>query len=338
MPLPNSTAPPNRRDFWLAVLSGLAAASIWGGWPAISRLGMRSELDVFDLTAIRYTVAGLILLPALWRLGLAPAAPANEQPNSSATTEPRVRARTAWPALALLVCGAGAPYLLLAAGGLNFAPAAHFGVIGPSTMLLVTSFFGWLWQGDRFDLPRLGGMSLILAGIGVMGVDGLRGGSVPDGSRVAFGDLLFVLAGLAWAAYTLSARQWRFSALHSIAIVGVGSLALYTPLYLTWHAVFGDGLPALYAKYLSESGHVLFQALFQGVLSAFLALFLYTRAVGVLGAARGAVFAALVPGAATLLAIPLLNEWPGELERLGVLLVTIGMCFALGLIGRVRRG
>jgi drug/metabolite transporter (DMT)-like permease len=61
------------------------------------------------------------------------------------------------------------------------------------------------------------------------------------------------------------------------------------------------------------------------------ALLLYTRAVALLGAARGAVFAALVPSFSLLLAIPLLQEIPTRLQLAGVVLVTVGMVFALGL-------
>jgi drug/metabolite transporter (DMT)-like permease len=70
---------------------------------------------------------------------------------------------------------------------------------------------------------------------------------------------------------------------------------------------------------------------FQGVLSAIVALLFYTRAVAILGAARGAVFAALVPTFSLLLAIPLLGETPTQLQLVGVLLATAGMMFALGL-------
>ncbi|HEY9181967.1 MAG TPA: EamA family transporter, partial [Gammaproteobacteria bacterium] len=61
------------------------------------------------------------------------------------------------------------------------------------------------------------------------------------------------------------------------------------------------------------------------------ALLLYTRAVAILGAARGAVFAALVPTFSLLIAIPLLHELPTHLQLAGVVLVTVGMVFALGL-------
>ena len=50
-----------------------------------------------------------------------------------------------------------------------------------------------------------------------------------------------------------------------------------------------------------------------------------------LGAARGAVFAALVPTFSLLIAIPLLHELPTPLQITGVLFVTAGMVLALGL-------
>ena len=76
---------------------------------------------------------------------------------------------------------------------------------------------------------------------------------------------------------------------------------------------------------------IIIQATFQGFLSGFLALILYTRAVAILGAARGAVFATLVPGVAILLAIPVLDEMPNLLEISGVLAVTAGMVYSLSL-------
>jgi drug/metabolite transporter (DMT)-like permease len=76
---------------------------------------------------------------------------------------------------------------------------------------------------------------------------------------------------------------------------------------------------------------IVIQAVFQGVLSAIVALLFYTRAVAILGAARGAVFAALVPTFSLLIAKPLLKETPTQLQLVGVLFVTAGMVFALGL-------
>jgi drug/metabolite transporter (DMT)-like permease len=63
-----------------------------------------------------------------------------------------------------------------------------------------------------------------------------------------------------------------------------------------------------------------------------LALVLYTRAIVILGSGRSALFAALVPGVAVLLAYPVLGEVPSSHALLGVAVVTLGMAWALGLV------
>src|SRR5256885_4698287 len=50
---------------------GLAAVSIWAGNIVVAGLGLRSSLTPWDITAIRFAVAGLVLLPFLMRRGLA---------------------------------------------------------------------------------------------------------------------------------------------------------------------------------------------------------------------------------------------------------------------------
>src|SRR4030088_1502678 len=52
-------------------LFGLAAVSIWAGNIVVAGLGLRSSLTPWDITAIRFAVAGLVLLPFLMRRGLA---------------------------------------------------------------------------------------------------------------------------------------------------------------------------------------------------------------------------------------------------------------------------
>ena len=51
--------------------------------------------------------------------------------------------------------------------------------------------------------------------------------------------------------------------------------------------------------------------------------------VAALGAARGALFAALVPGLATALALPFLGETPTLPELGGLAIVTVAMAVAL---------
>jgi drug/metabolite transporter (DMT)-like permease len=277
---------------------GSLAALIWAGFPAITKLSMASNaLDAWDVTALRFGIAGLLLLPLFLRR--------------------RLGALRPLPAL-FLACGAGAPYVLLTAGGLAFAPGGHMGVITPSCMLLCSTLGSRLILKEQLNTSRIVGALAIMAGLVTLGWDGLAN----HGDLTWVGDAMFALGGLFWASYTIGSRVWRVEPLHATAVVGVLSMMLYIPGYV-WFA----------GTQLSEAPwrEIVIQAVFQGVLSAIVALLLYTRAVAILGAARGAVFAALVPTFSLLIAIPLLHETPTELQLLGVLFVTAGMIFALGL-------
>ena len=255
-----------------------------------------NALDAWDVTALRFGVAGVLLLPLFARL--------------------RFGALRPLPAL-FLACGAGAPYVLLTAGGLAFAPGGHMGVITPSCMLLCSTIGSRLILKEQITPARAVGVLTIFGGIVTLGWDGL----VNHGERTWLGDLMFVLGGLFWATYTIGSRVWSVEPFHATVIVAVLSL-----LYLPGYALLAE--PQIASAPWSE---IAIQAVFQGLLSAIVALLLYTRAVAILGAARGAVFAALVPSFSLLIAIPLLHERPTPLQIAGVLLVTAGMVFALGL-------
>jgi hypothetical protein len=65
--------------------------------------------------------------------------------------------------------------------------------------------------------------------------------------------------------------------------------------------------------------------IFQGDLVTIVSLFLYGRAVAILGASGGAVFGALVPALSARVAIPLLDEWPNETDWVGIVLISAGV-------------
>jgi drug/metabolite transporter (DMT)-like permease len=277
---------------------GALAALIWAGFPAITKLSMASHaLDAWDITALRFGVGGLLLLPLFLRRRFGGVSPL---------------------AALFLACGAGAPYVLLTAGGLEFAPGGHMGVMTPSCMLLCSTLGSRIILKEPLTGGRIAGSLAIMAGLITLGWDGLQN----HGELTWLGDSMFVLGGLFWASYTIGLRVWRVEAVHATAIVGVVSMVLYLPGY-AWLA--GGDLNA------APWREIVIQAVFQGVLSAVVALLLYTRAVAILGAARGAVFAALVPAFSLLLAVPLLHETPSALQLVGVVFVTAGMVFALGL-------
>jgi len=53
---------------------GFAAASIWAGQSPITRLGVTTQLDAWDVALLRFGIAGITLIPILLWRGLAPIA------------------------------------------------------------------------------------------------------------------------------------------------------------------------------------------------------------------------------------------------------------------------
>lgn len=286
------------------ILYGLAAAAIWGAWPVASRFGVASQsLDALDLTALRFGVAGLMLLPIVLRRG---------------------HGGIGWPRACVLAFGAGVPYVLVTLYGFGHAPAGHGGLIIPGTMLACTTIGSWLFLKDRPDRARLTGLAAIFAGIAAIGSAGLGDGAAAFPS-LPVGHALFVCGGVLWALYTVSSKAWPVDPLHATALVSVISMLVFLPPYV------GIKGAAILDAPVSE---ILFQGLAQGAVSAVLALLCYTRAVAALGPSKAAVFAALVPGLAALFAYPVLGEVPGMAHLIGLAMVVAGMILALGLIRR----
>ena len=273
-------------------LFGLAAVSIWAGNIVVAGLGLRSSLTPWDISAIRFGVAGLLLAPYLLREGLA-------------------FDRLGWLGLGALVLG-GAPTVLLANYGLLFAPAAHAGALFPGVMPLMVAILAAAVLKEALTRQKRAGFALIV--IGVVGIVWGAGGTI--GTRQNIGHLLFLGSALAWACYTVAMRRARLDGLHAAAISGVGSLLLYLPPY-----AFVTGT-SLFEASLSV---IALQALVQGLLTAVVSYLLYGSAVSILGASSGAAFAALCPAMTALMAIPILGEWPSAIDWMAIALISIGV-------------
>jgi drug/metabolite transporter (DMT)-like permease len=281
---------------------GLAAASIWASWSAITRLAVTTSLDAWDIAALRFGVAGLLLAPVLARRGLA-------------------RDRLGWFGLTVIIAGLGAPYVLVAAAGLRFAPAYDGGALNPGFMPLFVALIAAVVLGERLSTTHKVGLSFILAGalliVGWHAADSSAGWST---SRT-FGDALFLCAAFLTACFTVVMRQAELDPLHAVALVSTGSLVVYLPVYL---ALWGTHLARV------PLADITVQAIFQGVLVTIISLVLYGRAVSILGASGGAAFGALVPPLTALFAIPLLGEWPNQTDWVAIVFISAGVYLASG--------
>jgi drug/metabolite transporter (DMT)-like permease len=281
---------------------GLGAASIWAGWSVVTRLAVTTNLDAWDIAALRFGVAGFLLAPVVARRGLA-------------------RDRLGWLGLGVLIAGVGAPYALVAATGLHFAPACDGGALNPGCMPLFVALIAAIVVGEKPSVTRMLGLLLILAGaVTIMGWHAEGRDATWSTSRL-FGDLLFLIAAFLTACFTFVMRHAKLDPLHATALAATGSLLIYLPIYFAFHGMRLARVPL---------ADLAIQALFQGVAVSIISLVLYGRAVVILGASGGAAFGALVPALAALLAIPLLGEWPSGTDWIGVGLVSSGVYLASG--------
>jgi drug/metabolite transporter (DMT)-like permease len=285
-------------NYLTGALYGLAAVSIWASWSVITRRAVTTGLDAWDIAALRFAVAGLLLSPILARRGLA-------------------RDRLGWLGLATIIAGTGAPYALVAAAGLHFAPAYDGGALNPGCMPLFVALIAAIGLGEKLSAPQKSGLALILTGaVVIVGAHAQRWST----GRIC-GDALFLFAAFLTACFTVVMRQAKLDPLHAAALVSTGSMVIYLPIYL-----------ALDGSHLSQTSFVNLggQALFQGVIVTIVSLVLYGRAVGILGASGGSAFGALVPALSALFAIPLLGEWPNEMDWIGIALISAGVYLASG--------
>jgi drug/metabolite transporter (DMT)-like permease len=258
-------------------------------------------LQPADVAFIRFSVAGLILLP--WLL----------------SHQPLQLAGVGWRRGAILAALAGPAFIFIGVGGYHFAPLAHGAVFQPAALTLGGLALSAVMLGDKLTMRRILGAAVIVAGLAVVAGPSLFSGN----ATTRIGDAMFALAGLMWALFAALTRKWRIAPIAATAVVCVLSLAVFAPWFV---------LTQSFARLATLPMHDLMaQIIVQGVLSGVVAVLAFTRAVELLGPARAAVFPAIVPAVAILMGIPIAHESPTMLQGTGVGVVLLGLLVVLGL-------
>ncbi len=291
-----------RRRTHLGIAVGVAMALGAASSFSVARGGILNGVRPEDITLLRFAVAGLIFLPfVLWR-GIG------------------TLAGIGWKRGLLLALTAGPAAAFLQVAGYVFAPLAHGAVLVPMSVTVFCSVLAVVLLKERHGRTHAIGTLAILAGLALIGGEGLMSG----GAGVWIGDLMFIASGLLWASYTILFRYWRLDAVAGIAVVSVISLAAMLVIYPLFFSV-----PHLLSLPPREA---LLQAVTQGLLSGTLSTIAYNWIVILLGAGRAVLFPALVPGLAIVFGIPILGEWPTLVQLLGLASAMIGLMVALGIL------
>ena len=275
---------------------GLAAAIgvifIWSGFVVVSRAGVLTSLNPFDVTGLRYTVAGLATLPFAWKWW--------------------PRHLSVWQQAVVALTGPGVIYSLMMYTGLGQASAAYGGVFANGSLPLFTMLVVLAMTGAGPSRGQVIGIAVIIAG-GVLVA--LRGLSL-QGGDVALGIVLFLAASAVLSVYMTVLRHWQVGPKQALTLVNIPNAVVFLPL---WAAVLPSGLAE------ASPGMIALQALYQGLGPGFLAVILFALAARHIGPTATAGFSAAVPATAAVLAVPVLGEALTPLEWAGVLTVSLGL-------------
>lgn len=295
-PTASLPAQPLPRQLVAGLAVGLVAASIGALYTVVARYGLQRGMAAADMTFLRFAVAGLVMLPVVVTLP-------RQAPGF-------LRRWRVWLAVSLL---AGPPFGLLMFGALQYAPASHAAVFPFAAMSVMGTVWAAVFFGDRLTSRKLAGIGTVLLGLVVL--SGIQLDSLTP--RALLGDAMFIVAGAMWAGFGIVMRRYGLNPWHATAVIAAVALATYVPAYIA-----STGLLSLRA---TPVGLLLLQAVVQGLIAGVGTLYTYSKMVALLGPSRAAVFPALAPGLAALMAWPILAHVPSATEVVGLVLAMVGL-------------
>jgi drug/metabolite transporter (DMT)-like permease len=276
------SVPPFNTGYLLAT----GAVLIWSGFVLVARLGGVSELNTFDITALRFAVAALVFLP-LWLFWK------------------RVPLFN-WTMLSLALTG-GVGYSLVVYLAFKHTTAAHGAVLISGLLPFFVALMAYLIlrEPPRRALRRA--LPVIALGVICLGVDIFSGST-----NTLSGDLPLMTASMIWAIYTVLARRSGLDAWSTSIGCALLAALIFLPVYLCF-------LPKAILKVpISE---ILLQGIYQGFVVAVVAMLFYMGAMTRIGPARTGSCMAMVPAVAGLGAVFILNE-PANLWLIAGVLIT----------------
>jgi drug/metabolite transporter (DMT)-like permease len=283
----------------IGALCGIAAALGWAAGFVAAKHGVAIGFSPADLALHRFLWSGLLLMPLVLRDGIADLG------------------GIGWGRGLVMSVLSGPPQAIIAYTGFMLVPLGHGTTIQPACAALSGLILATLVLDERLTGQRIIGGLTIIAGLLVFGYESLTS----IGSHGVGGDLLFATAGLFWAIFGTLLRYWHVSGTRAVAAVGALSVVVFAPL----HGLF-VGYDGILRMGLAEN---LLQVVVQGILAGMLPIYLFARAVILLGAGRAATFPALVPGFSLIIGYLALGVIPSVPQLIGLVIVVIGFRFTM---------
>jgi len=280
------------------------SALIWSGNFVLSR-AMNATIPPAGFVFWRWLVAALVLAPiALPRL------------------------RREWPIVRanwLLICICGffgvTLFNLLIYTAVHTTTAINAALVNSAIPVFII-MFARIFYGQRVTLRQHTGIALSLAGVATI----ILQGDLARIRTLSFnrGDLLVLLAAVAWALYSVALRRYPqglnpFLFLFSITVSG---LLFLTPFY---------ALEIASGKLMTANLATLLSIAYVGIFASVIAFTTWNSGLRKVGAHLGGQFVHLMPAFSTILAVIFLGERLHLFHIVGIALIFVGiLCATLG--------
>jgi drug/metabolite transporter (DMT)-like permease len=273
------------------VLFGAGSAFCWALGFVAARHGVLAGMSPIVLSLHRFVWAGVAFLPFVM------------------ANSPRTLDGVGWRRGIILTLFGGLPLALWSYFGYVYVPLGHGAIIQPSCASLGGLVLARLLLNEPLPLRRVTGAVVIVFGLVIIGAEAFR----TMGASGVIGDLLFVAAGSSFAVFGVLLRRWRIAPIPAAAIASVLSLVGLPMLFWTYDNMIAVG-------FLEN----LLQAVVQSAFAGAGAIYLFTRAIVLLGAGRAVVFPSLVPPFTLLIGFIALGEVPTVSQLIGLAVVVVG--------------
>jgi drug/metabolite transporter (DMT)-like permease len=287
------------RALIIGVLCGAGAALCWAAGFVAAKHGISIGFSPADLAFHRFFWSGLLLMPLGLRAGVR-----------------NLGGMGWWRGLVVSVL-AGPPQAFIAYTGFIIVPLGHGTTNQPACAALSGLILATLVLGEPLTTRRAIGGVAIVGGLLIYGAEALA----TIGTHGVAGDLMFVTAGVFWATFGILLRLWHLPGLNAIGVVATLSILIYTPVYLLVYGIHDFFAHGAFETWL--------QIIMQGLIAGALPIYLFARAVVLLGAGRAATFPALVPVFGMIIGVVALGVIPSWPQVIGMLIVLVGFRFTL---------
>ncbi len=275
----------------------------WAGNAVVGRYAA-GLIAPMALNALRWLLAGLLLLPFVWR---------DLRPHAAVM-------RREWLVIAVLgVCGMGT-YNALQYLALTTSTAPNVTLIAASAPIFALGF-GALFFGQRIDRRRSLGAAVSIVGVLLVLVHG-------DFARLLTltfvpGDLFMLVASALWSVYTWLLRTRRPPLPPMVLLfaqIALGSIFCVACALVEWQ-VFGK-----MSRF--DTPAAAWVLAYVAVLPSLVGYLMWDRGVARTGATLPIFFANLAPVFAAILSALLLSEWPQWYHAAGLAFILLGIHLA----------